>query len=66
MLTLRTFKPILFVGYFSLLACKSLNLISNYHIFKNLYLFDLRHVIVLIYLLISIKEYRKTKQNEKT
>jgi hypothetical protein len=64
MLTLRTIKPILFVGFFSLFACKSLNLIPNYHIFKNLYLFDLRHVIVLIYMLIAIKEYRKTKQND--
>lgn len=65
MLSIRKIKTILLIIFIALLACKYFDLIPNYHIFKNLYLFDLRHLIVLIYILININQYRKMKNNEK-
>ena len=48
MLTLRTFKPILFGCYFSLLACKSLNLIGvKCHVYNRVVSYNDRDTLMI-------------------
>ncbi|WP_132705545.1 hypothetical protein [Winogradskyella wandonensis] len=60
---LEVTKGIIIILFFVLLAGAYLKLFDNRQITKNLTLFDLRHVLVGIYILIKLIEYGIKKRN---
>ena len=58
-------KGVIIVLFFVLLAGKHLNLFDNYQISDSFGIFELRHYLVLLYILIRVGKYinKKQKQN---
>ena len=55
-------KAIIIVSFFVLLAGKYFDLFTNFKITESLSLFDVRHILVGIYIVVRIIEYFVTKK----
>jgi len=60
---MKTFKSILVIGFLILICGKYFNLFDDYSFTESFSLYDLRYLLLAIYVILSIKEYREEKRN---